>query len=272
MTEGLGDFDVTSVALIGGGKMGEALLAGLVDAGHAVVVCEADELRAASLRKKYSVPTGDARNAAANADVVIIAVKPAMVRDVVSTIAEVLPPSTLVISVAAGITTATIEGGLPVGAAVVRAMPNTPALVGQGMTVVSAGSSCSADQLQQAHELLASVGEVAAVPESDQDAVTALSGSGPAYLFFVVEAMIDAGVQLGLDPAIARDLAVQTVYGAASMLRETGEDPEDLRANVTSPGGTTAAAIAELEAGAVRASFAAALAAARARSAELSAE
>lgn len=272
MTEGLGDFDVTAVTLIGGGKMGEALLAGLVDAGHSVVVCEADELRAASLRKKYSVSTGDVRNAAANADVVIIAVKPAMVRDVVSEIADVLAPSSLVISVAAGITTATIEAGLAPGAPVVRAMPNTPALVGQGMTVVSAGSSCTPDQLAEASELLASVGEVASVPESDQDAVTALSGSGPAYLFFVVEAMIDAGTAIGLDPAIARELAVQTVYGAASMLRETGEDPADLRSNVTSAGGTTAAAIAELEAHAVRTAFAAALTAARVRSAELSAE
>lgn len=263
---------MTSVALIGGGKMGEALLAGLVDAGHNVVVCEPDELRAATLRKKYSVSTGDARIAAENANVVLIAVKPAMVRDVVETIGNRIDPQTLVISVAAGITTASIESGLPAGAAVVRAMPNTPALVGQGMTVVSAGSNCSDDQLNEARDLLASVGKVAEVPESAQDAVTALSGSGPAYVFFVVEAMVEAGIALGLDPAIARDLAVQTLYGAATMLRETGEDPADLRANVTSPGGTTAAAIEQLEANTVREAFAAALAAAATRSAELSAE
>ena len=151
-------------------------------------------------------------------------------------------------------------------------MPNTPALVGQGMTVLSAGRNCSTDQLEQAQELLESVGRVAVVPESQQDAVTALSGSGPAYVFFVVEAMIDAAIALGLEPETARELAVQTAYGAATMLRETGDDPIELRENVTSPGGTTAAAIERLEEHEVRVAFAAALAAAKIRSEELASE
>lgn len=272
MTEGLGNFDVTSVALIGGGKMGEALLAGLVDAGQAVVVCEADELRAASLRKKYNVPTGDARLASANADVVIIAVKPPIVRDVAAAIADVVTADTLVISVAAGISTATIEELLPAGVPVVRAMPNTPVLVGEGMIVISAGSSCADTQLASARDLLAAVGKVVAVPESDQDAVTALSGSGPAYVYLVAEAMIEAATSLGLAPDVAHDLAVQTIFGAALMMKETAEDPAQLRADVTSPGGTTAAAIEKLEGGGLRQAFATALEAARTRSVELSAE
>ncbi len=263
---------MTSVALIGGGKMGEALLAGLVDAGHSVVVCEPDELRAAALRRKYSVPTGDAHLAAGNASVVLIAVKPPMVRDVLANIRSVIGPDALVISVAAGITTAAIEAQLAPGSVVVRAMPNTPALVGQGMTVISAGANCSQERLTEASELLGSVGEVAVVPEAAQDAVTALSGSGPAYVFFVVEALVNAGVEIGLEPQVAHDLAVQTVYGAATMLRETNEDPVALRMNVTSPGGTTAAAIEQLESGGVREAFSAALTAARERSTQLSTE
>lgn len=263
---------MTAVTLIGGGKMGEALLAGLVDAGHSVVVCETDELRAAFLRKKYGVSTGESRTAVENADVTVIAVKPAMVRDVLELIGDAIPRESLVISIAAGVTIATLESGLADGTAVVRAMPNTPALVGQGMTALSSGRHCAEDQLTQAQELLGAVGKVAVVPESQQDAVTAVSGSGPAYFFYVVEAMIDAGVDLGLNPETARDLAVQTAFGAATMLLETGEEPGDLRDNVTSPGGTTAAALEQLDAHDVRAAFAAALTAARQRSAQLAAE
>ena len=263
---------MTAVALVGGGKMGEALLAGLIEADHSVVVCEPDELRAASLRKKYGISTGDTRIAVENADVIVLAVKPAMIRGVLDAVGDAIPAEALVISVAAGITTEVLESGVPDGVAVVRAMPNTPALVGQGMTVLSAGRHCSADQLEQAKELLESVGRVAVVPESQQDAVTALSGSGPAYVFFVVEAMIDAAIALGLEPDTAHELAVQTAYGAATMLRETSDDPIELRENVTSPGGTTAAAVERLEEHEVRVAFAAALAAAKIRSEELASE
>jgi pyrroline-5-carboxylate reductase len=148
-------------------------------------------------------------------------------------------------------------------------MPNTPALIGEGMTVLSAGTTCDDDQLAQALDLLATVGRVAVVAEDQQDAVTALSGSGPAYLFFVVEAMVEAAVALGLEPRLAHELAVQTAYGASAMMRQTGEDPVVLRNNVTSPGGTTAAALEQIELHQVRLAFAAALAAARNRSAEL---
>jgi pyrroline-5-carboxylate reductase len=263
---------MTAVAIIGGGKMGEALLAGLLGANHSVVVCEPDELRAASLRKKYGISTGDPRIAVENSDVVLLAVKPAMVGEVLGSVGDAIPVEALVISVAAGITTAALESGVAHGIGVVRAMPNTPALVGQGMTVLSAGRSCTPEQLEQAQELLAAVGKVAVVPEAQQDAVTALSGSGPAYVFFVVEAMIDAAIALGLDSETARELAIQTAYGAATMLRETGDDPVELRENVTSPGGTTAAALERLEAHEVREAFIAALTAAKLRSAELASE
>lgn len=260
---------MTAIALIGAGKMGEALLAGLVDGGHSVVVCEPNEERAQTLRDRYGITTGDARQAAENAAVVIIAVKPPMVHDVVAGFADALAPETIVISVAAGIPTMAIEAVLPDATAVVRAMPNTPALVGQAMTVLSAGSSCSPEQLAIAQELLACVGAVAVVEEVDQDAVTALSGSGPAYVFLVIESLVDAALELGLDPETAHNLAVQTLYGAACMLRETGEQPAQLRINVTSPGGTTAAALEQLELFNVREAFLAALTAARNRSIEL---
>jgi pyrroline-5-carboxylate reductase len=171
-----------------------------------------------------------------------------------------------VVSLAAGITTGFLESHLPDGVAVVRVMPNTPALVDEGMAAISRGSHCDEDHLLEAESLMASTGRVVRVPERQQDAVTAISGSGPAYIFFVVEAMIEAGVHLGLPRATAAELVVQTVVGSAKLLRETGEHPVVLRERVTSPGGTTAAAIRELEDHKVRAAFLTAMEAARDRS------
>jgi pyrroline-5-carboxylate reductase len=176
----------------------------------------------------------------------------------------------LVVSLAAGITTAFVESRLPDGTAVVRVMPNTPALVDEGMAAVSAGSHCDEAHLREAEELMRSTGKVVRVPEKQQDAVTAISGSGPAYVFFVVESMIEAGVHLGLPRSTATELVVQTLVGSAKLLRETGEHPVVLRERVTSPGGTTAAALRLLENGKVRADFLAAIEAARDRSRELS--
>lgn len=173
------------------------------------------------------------------------------------------------ISLAAGVQTAFLEDHLPTGTAVVRVMPNTPALVDEGMSAISPGSSCDRNHLAEAEALLAAVGRVKQVPERQQDAVTAISGSGPAYVFFVVESMIEAGVHLGLPRATATELAVQTTLGAAKMLRETGEHPAVLREQVTSPAGTTAAALRELERHGVRSAFLSALEAARDRSEQL---
>jgi pyrroline-5-carboxylate reductase len=174
-----------------------------------------------------------------------------------------------VVSLAAGVSTASLAQHLPAGTPVVRVMPNTPALVGQGMSVMSPGAGCPQQSLDLAEAVLGAVGQVRQVAEAHQDAVTALSGSGPAYVLYVVEAMIDAGVLLGLPRPLARDLAVQTVLGAATMVAGTGEHPTVLRENVTSPGGTTAAALHLLDEAAVKAAFARAMRAARDRSAEL---
>jgi pyrroline-5-carboxylate reductase len=170
---------------------------------------------------------------------------------------------------AAGIPTTFLESHLPDGVPVVRVMPNTPALVDEGMAAIAAGAHCDDAHLTIVEELLASTGRVLRIAERHMDAVTAISGTGPAYIFFVVEAMIEAGVHLGLPRATATDLVVQTVVGSAKMLRETGAHPVVLREQVTSPAGTTAAALRELEIHKVRAAFLAALEAARDRSAEL---
>jgi pyrroline-5-carboxylate reductase len=169
-----------------------------------------------------------------------------------------------------GITTSFVEQRLPAGVAVVRVMPNTPALVDQGMAAISPGSHCDTEHLSRAEALLSATGRVVQVPEQYQDAVTAISGSGPAYIFFVVEAMTEAGVLLGLPRSTSTELVVQTLYGAATMLRETGEHPTVLREQVSSPAGTTMAALRQLDDHKVRAAFLTAMEAARDRSRELS--
>jgi len=261
------------LAFVGGGRMGEALIAGAVRSSVApgdVVVVEPVIERCGFLNEEYGVRATVDIDAIAGAEIVVLAVKPDQIAAVCTQISGHLLSGALVVSVAAGITTAALEKALPEGTAVIRVMPNTPAFVGEGMSVMSAGSHASDHDLDRAETLLTGVGKVLRVPESKQDAVTAVSGSGPAYFFYLVEAMAEAGVQLGLTRDIARDLAVQTAVGAAAMMRETGEHPVVLRENVMSPGGTTAAAIRELEAHGVRGAVYAALDAARRRSAELS--
>ena len=197
--------------------------------------------------------------------------KPQDMGDVLTEIAPHLRAGQLVVSLAAGITTDYIEKHIPDGIAVVRVMPNTPALVDEGMAAISAGTHCDEEHLAAAEGMLSVTGRVVRVPEKQQDAVTAISGSGPAYLFFVVEAMIEAGVHLGLPRSTATELVVQTVVGSAKLLRETGTHPTVLREQVTSPGGTTAAAIRQLEDHKVRAAFIMAMEAARDRSVALAA-
>jgi pyrroline-5-carboxylate reductase len=257
-----------TVAIIGAGVMGETLLSGLIRGGRDaadLMVGEKRPERAAELREKYGV-TVVANTVAAAADTVVLVVKPQDMPDVLTEIAPHLRPGQLLVSLAAGIPTRAIEQHIPEGVAVVRVMPNTPALVDEGMAAISAGSHCDDEHLAVAEELLRTTGRVVRVPEKQQDAVTAISGSGPAYLFFVVEAMIEAGVHLGLPRTTATELVVQTVVGSAKLLRETGTHPTVLREQVTSPGGTTAAAIRELEDHKVRAAFITAMEAARDRS------
>jgi pyrroline-5-carboxylate reductase len=254
--------------------MGETLLAGLLRAGRPtdqLVISELRPDRAAELAARHGVTVLDNVKAAEFGDAVLIVVKPQDVAGLLAEIAASLRPGTLVISLAAGITTAFLEHHLPDGTSVVRVMPNTPALVDQGMSALSPGSHCGPEQVAQAQTLLAGTGVVIQVPEKYQDAVTAISGSGPAYVFYVAEAMIEAGVLLGLPRATSTELVVQTLYGAATMLKETGTHPSILREQVTSPGGTTIAALRLLDDHGVRAAFLSALEAARDRSRELSA-
>jgi pyrroline-5-carboxylate reductase len=261
-----------TTAILGAGVMGETLLSGLVRAGRRVdhlLVGEKRADRARELEERYGVSVVSNVEAARKADTLALVVKPQDMGDLLDEIAPQLRPGQLVVSLAAGITTAYIEARVPDGVAVVRVMPNTPALVDEGMAAISPGSHCDEEHLEAAESLMGSVGRVLRIPERQQDAATAISGSGPAYLFFVVESMIEAGVHLGLPRATATELVVQTVVGSARMIRETGDHPVVLREQVTSPGGTTAAALRELEVHRVRAAFLAAMEAARNRSREL---
>jgi pyrroline-5-carboxylate reductase len=262
-----------SIAILGAGKIGEALLAGLLGSGTAptdVVVCERVSERAAELVDRYGVTrVDDPVEAVRGAEVVVLAVKPGDVVGLAGAIGRGLAPEAMVLSVAAGVSAADIEAGLPEGTPVVRVMPNTPMLVRQAMSAVAAGATAGAEHLDRAEALMSTVGRVVRVPEAQIDLVTAVSGSGPAYLYLVVESMIDAGVLLGLPRPLATELAVQTALGASTMLAETGQHPALLREAVTSPGGTTAAALRELENGGLRAAFYDALEACRDRARDL---
>lgn len=263
------------IAIIGGGSIGEALLSGLLRAGRQVkdlVVVERVPERAKYLADTYSVLITSVADAVENASFVVVAVKPADVESVMSEIARAAgqgesdTAEQVFVTVAAGVTIGYFESRLPAGTPVVRAMPNAAALVGAGVTALAKGRFVTAPQLEGVSALFDSVGGVLSVPESQMDAVTALSGSGPAYFFLLVEALVDAGVAAGLSREVAADLTAQTMAGSAAMLLERmdadrrlgeAETPglrvdataTQLRATVTSPGGTTAAGLRELERG-----------------------
>lgn len=264
---------MTRLALLGGGQMGEALLGGLVDAGHApedLAVAEVIPERRHTLETRFPkirvVPAP--AWAVAEADVVVVAVKPSDVPAALGGAVSALLPGALVISIAAGVTIATVEALVP-GHPVVRAMPNTPALVRKGAAAIAGGTHAGEEHLLAAEAVLRAVGTVVRVSEPMLDAVTGLSGSGPAYVFLMAEALIEAGVHVGLPRAVSQSLVTQTLLGAATLLAEGADGPEALRAGVTSPGGTTAAGVAALEGRAVRAAFLEAVAAATKRSRDL---
>jgi len=267
---------MTRIAVIGGGRIGEALIAGLLESGRAVkdlVVVETHPDRAELIADRLGVRvTASIPDAIIGADLLVIAVKPGDVDTVLTQLSKAELDSDrdqVLVSLAAGVPTARLEAKMPAGFPVVRVMPNTPMLVGQSMNVLACGRYTRPEQLAQVTDLLAAVGKVVTVPESQMDAVTAVSGSGPAYFFLVVEAMIDAGVSLGLTREIANQLVVQTMIGSAALLEDATQSAVELRAAVTSPAGTTAAALRELERGGVRSAFLEALHAAKQRSAEL---
>ncbi len=255
--------------------MGSTLLAAFLRAGYNpddIVISDRFQARAEEVAAAHGVSAVDGNTAARSGAIIVLAVKPQDMSALLSDIGEDIAPQALVISIAAGISTEFLERHLAEGTSVVRAMPNTPALVDQGMSALARGKHCSDEHCAQAEALLATVGKVVTLDEHHLDAVTALSGSGPAYIFYVVEAMIEAGVLLGLPRVTASELVVQTTLGAATMLAETGQHPTVLREQVSSPGGTSVAALRQLEDHKVRAAFMTAIEAAAHRSRELSAE
>jgi pyrroline-5-carboxylate reductase len=260
------------IAILGTGKMGEALLSGLLRAGFDVSQVMATvrrKERGEALAQRYGVRVVSNVEAAKTAGTLILAVKPQDMGRLLDEIGPHVPAGTLVISAAAGITTSFVESRMNEKVPVVRVMSNTPVLVDEAMSVVSAGGHAGEEHLRRVEELFSPVGKVLRIPESLQDAATALSGSGPAYFFYLVEAMVDAGILLGMPRAAALEMVIQSIVGAAIMLRDSGEHPVILREAVTSPGGTTIAAVAELERHRVRAAFLDAIEAARDRGREL---
>jgi len=262
------------VGFVGGGNMGEALIRGLLGANlvpaDLMAATDVRTERTAQLTKQFGI-TAHADNArlVREADVVILAVKPQIMAGVLSEIAAAVTARHLLISIAAGVATSTIRTALGKDARIIRVMPNTPALVLQGAAAVAKGKGLGPDDLAIAEEIFGAVGRVVVLDEELMDAVTGLSGSGPAYVAIVVESLADGGVKMGLDRATAMTLATQTVLGTAQLLLETGMHPGSLKDMVSSPGGTTIAGISALEEGGIRATFIRAVERATLRSREL---
>ena len=264
-----------TIALVGAGNMGEALIRGLLSAKivkpSQIIVTDVRAERREFFTKAFGVrAVSDNAEAVKAADIIVLAVKPQQMNEALASFKSVAVKSKLLISIAAGITTTRIERELAGKTRVVRAMPNTPALVGAGAAALAKGAHATDEDMTRAEAILGAVGITVRVDEKLLDAVTALSGSGPAYVFHVTEAMITAGVAAGLDEALARSLAIQTVYGAAKLMAEGGEAPAALRRKVTSPGGTTEAALKVMSDRKLVEIFVEAIKAAEKRSRELS--
>lgn len=268
-----------SVAVLGAGSMGGAILSGLLSPGVVIdggvrvtnrTRAKADGITGAGVESFALEETPDAnRRAVAGAKLVLVGVKPAMVPDLLREVADALEPDAVVVSVAAGVTIATMEGLVP--ASVLRAMPNTPSLVGRGVTGLAAGSRSSDADLELARTLFSTVGEVLVVPESQIDALSTISGSGPAYVFFLIEQLTRTAIDLGFTPEQAATMVNGTFRGASELLAASDVDPAELRRRVTSPKGTTERAVAVLEEADLKAVFDRATAAALARARELAA-
>lgn len=264
---------VGRIGFIGGGNMAEAFIKGLINGGYPAAelfVAEPGEARRAFLASTYGVTTtGDNLEVAGSAGIIILAIKPQLAASVVPALAAACTTRKLLISILAGVSTATLEELLGNTPRVVRAMPNTPALIGAGAAGLCRGRYASAEDLTLAQQLFTTFGMACLVSEEQLDAVTGLSGSGPAYIFTIIEALADGGVQEGLPREIALALATQTVLGAAQLVKESGEHPALLRDKVCSPGGTTIAAVQVLEEKGLRAALMSAVSAATRRSREL---
>ncbi len=270
----MSETDRRKVAFLGGGRMGEALVSGLIRSGgrsaDEIMVTSRREERSRELAETHGIATTTENPRAVSwADVLVLTVKPQDMEALLSQIRETVTPEHLVVSFAAGIRTSFVEKHLPDEVPVVRVMSNVAVLVDEALSVVAAGRNAQDAHLEVAEELLGYVGRVIRLKEVHLDAITATSGSGPAYFFLLAEAMIEACILLGLSRDVATELIIQTMLGSAKMLRDTGKHPVELREMVTSPGGTTIAAIRHLEEAGVRAAFLNAIDAARHRSAEL---
>lgn len=263
------------IAFLGSGNMASALIHGLLASGTSQADrIIASDLRADALevlRTKHGIATTQDNARACAADLIVLSVKPQVLPALLAEIAPHVKASAVVISIAAGVPLAVMESQLQ-GRRIVRAMPNTPALVGAGATAIAPGAHATAEDLALARAIFESVGSVVETPESLLDAVTALSGSGPAYVFYLAEALVEAGESVGLPKQVAAELALQTVYGAAKLLHESGEAPAELRRKVTSPGGTTQAGVTKLDELAVKKAFEACVTSARDRGRELGQE
>lgn len=262
-----------NVTFLGAGNMAEALLRGLIRAGVAparITATVKRQDRKAQLEAEHEIQVGfDNAAATAGADTVFLCAKPQAMRALVAQIAPAVTPGKLVISIAAGVPIAALERAFPPGARVVRAMPNTPCLVGAGATALAMGEHATAKDVELTTRVFDEVGITTVVEEALIDAATGLSGSGPAYIFLIIEALSDAGVKVGLPRAVSTRLAAQTVFGSAKLLIETGAHPGHLKDQVTSPGGTAIAGLHTLEAGGLRTTLIDAVEAATRRAKEL---
>ncbi len=264
-----------TIGVIGAGHIGAAVIGGLIKAKLTspknIIASRRSESSLEELAKTFGIhTTTDNMKVAKSADVIVLAVKPMSSREVLNEIKDVVKSSQVIISVMAGIKTSFINSVLGVECPVIRTMPNTPVLVDSGATAISKGRFADEEHLKIAHTIFKSVGIVEVVPENLLDAVTGLSGSGPAYIYMVIEAMTDGGVKMGIPRQIAFRLAAQTVFGSAKLVIETGKHPAILKDEVTTPGGTAIAAVAELETFGLRTMLINAVSTATARSKELS--
>jgi pyrroline-5-carboxylate reductase len=262
------------LAILGAGKAGEALIAGVLSSGwrkpEEIVATTRHQEHLDRLAERHGIGTTLSNSeAVSEAEIVVVAVKPQDIEGLLAEIAGVVTPEQTVISIAAAIPTALIEAHLSERVPVVRAMPNTPVTVHEGMSGIAPGTHAAEEHLARAEDVLGAVGRSVRVDEGYMDAITAVSGSGPAYFALLAESMIEAGILLGLSRDVATDLVVQTMLGTAKLLRDEGMHPVELREMVTSPGGTTIAAIRELEMAGVRAAFLNAIQAAMERSKQL---
>jgi len=266
------------IGFIGGGNMAEAIIKGMLSSstisGSNIFVSEPNKSRQKFLISEYKIKVmKDNLDLVKKTDVLIVAVKPQIIRQVLKDVTEHINEKKLVISVAAGVPISQIEKALSNSKkkklSIVRTMPNTPSVVQEGVTAITAGKGVGKSDLKISHEIFQSVGRTVEVPEDQIDAVTGLSGSGPAYIFMIIEALSDAGVKMGLSRNVANELTIQTVLGSALLVRETGTSPGELKNRVTSPGGTTIAGLHALEKGSLRATLMNAVEKATLRSKEL---